>query len=389
MAMTDPPALQVLVAPDSFKGTFSSVVVARALAEGWQRVRRDDRMVLTPMTDGGEGMLDAVAANGAWDEHPVAARDALMRSIAARFLRDDDRAVIELGVASGLSGVAVAERDAMAATTFGTGQVLAAAVGLGCRRIVLGLGGSATSDGGAGLLAALGVRFLGADGADIGPGGGALGGLARVDLSGISEVLSEVSLTVASDVTNPLLGEHGAAATYGPQKGASEEQVRELDRNLAHYADVLEAAIGRRLRDERGSGAAGGTTFGLLAIADAFESFEVLSGADVAMELTGFADALEETDLVITGEGRVDAQTAFGKTAMVVADRARAAGLPTICFGGGVTPEGAQFLSDRGVIVMPVVEAPMSVEECAAAGTAPIARAAERAARLVNLAAVV
>ena len=266
--------------------------------------------------------------------------------------------------------------------------MLAAAVGLGCRRIVLGLGGSATTDGGAGLLAALGVRFLGADGADIGPGGGALGGLARVDLSGISEVLREVSLTVASDVTNPLLGEHGAAATYGPQKGATDEQVRDLDRNLAHYADVLEAAIGRPLRHERGAGAAGGTTFGLLAIADAFESFEVLPGVEVAMELTGFADALDEADLVITGEGRVDAQTAFGKTAMGVADRARAAGLPTICFGGGVTPGGAQFLSERGVIVMPVTEAPMSLEECAAAGTAPIARAAERAARLVNLAAL-
>ena len=384
--MTDRPPLRVLVAPDSFKGTFSSVIVAEALAAGWQTARPDDEMTLTPMADGGEGMLEAVAASGGWMVLPVAAKDALMRTMSARFLRDGERAVVELATASGLSGVAADELDAMAATTFGTGQVLAAAIGLGCRRIVLGVGGSATTDGGAGLLEALGVRFYDAEGGDIGSGGGALGRLARVDLSGLSEVLAEVSLTVASDVTNTLLGEHGAAAIYGPQKGASEDQVRELDRNLRRYADVMESAIGRPLRYERGTGAAGGTTFGLLAIADHFASFEMLPGVDLAMELTGFEEALASTDLVLTGEGRVDAQTAFGKTAMGVANRAREAGLPTICFGGGVTPDGARFLTDLGVIAIPVIEAPMSVEECAAAGTAPIARAAERTGRLISLA---
>lgn len=377
---------RVLVAPDSFKGTFSSVVVAQALADGWRAARPDDELVLTPMADGGEGTLDAIAASGGWDRLPVAAKDPLMRTLAASFLRDGDRAVVEMAVASGLSEVSHDECDAMAASTFGTGQILAAAIGLGCRRIVIGLGGSATTDGGAGLLEALGARFLDAGGADLRPGGGALGDLASVDLAGIPEVLSEVALTVASDVTNPLLGEHGAAATYGPQKGADPEQVDQLDRNLRRYADVIEGTIGRPLRYQAGAGAAGGTTFGLLAIADRFGSLEVLPGVDVVMELTGFGDRVFEADLVLTGEGTVDAQTAFGKTAMGVAERARSAGVPTICFGGGVTPEGAAFMHDRDVVTVPVVERPMSLDEIVAAGTAPIARAAERAARLVDLA---
>lgn len=378
-------SLYVLVAPDSFKGTFSSVVVAHALAEGWRTVRPDDDVVLTPMADGGEGLLEAVAASGGWLRLPVAAKDPLMRTLSASFLRDGERAVVEMAAASGLSRVTAQERDAMAASTFGTGQILAAAAGLGCRRIVLGMGGSATTDGGAGILEALGVRFLDAGGADLPPGGGALGDLASVDLAGVPDILGDIDLTVASDVSNPLLGERGAAATYGPQKGADPEQVADLDRALRRLADVLEAACGRVLRYQPGTGAAGGAVFGLLAIADRFRSLEVVPGADVAMELTGFADRVGEADLVLTGEGLVDVQTAYGKTALGVAERAGAAGVPTICFGGGVTPEGAAFLHDRGIITVAVTEQPMSLEDAVALGTAPIARAAGRAARLIGL----
>lgn len=377
--------LRVLVAPDSFKGTFSSVVVADALAEGWTAVRPHDEVRLTPMADGGEGTLDAVEASGGWDRHQVAAKDPLMRTLTAAFLRAGDRAVIELASASGLSRLSDDEHDAMAASTFGTGQVLAAAIGLGCRDIVIGLGGSATTDGGAGLLEALGARLRDAGGADLRPGGGALGGVASVDLSSVSEVLAEVRLTVASDVTNPLLGERGAAATYGPQKGASVEQVAELDRNLRRYADIIEGSVGRPLRYEAGTGAAGGATFGLLAIADRFASFEVRPGVEVVMELTGFDDAVTSADLVLTGEGLVDDQTAYGKTAMGVAERARAAGVRSICFGGGVMPEGARFMHRLDVITVPVTERPMSLEQVVAAGTGPIIRAAERAAALLSL----
>jgi len=378
--------LRVLVAPDSFKGTFSSLVVADALAAGWSAVRSDDEVSLTPMADGGEGTLDAVEASGGWDRHPMAAKDPLMRTLTASFLRDGEHAVVEMASASGLSCVPIEERDAMAASTFGTGQILAAAIGLGCRDITIGFGGSATTDGGAGLLEALGARFGDAGGADLAPGGGALGGLAGVDFASLPEVLSEVRLTVASDVTNPLLGERGAAATYGPQKGASPDQVAELDRNLRRYADVIEGTIGRPLRYEAGTGAAGGAIFGLLAIAERFASFEVRPGVDVVMELTGFDECVTMTDLVLTGEGNVDGQTAYGKTAMGVAERARAAGVPSICFGGGVTPEGAEFMHSIGVITMPVTERPMSLDEIVAAGTAPIARAAGRAAAIVELA---
>jgi glycerate kinase len=382
--VTDRP-LRVLVAPDSFKGSLSSVDVAGALGRGWTRGRPGDEPALAPMADGGEGMLDAIATAGGWTPMPASARDPLMRPLDGRFLRQDEHAVVELAVASGLSRVAPGERDAGAATTLGTGQILAAAIGLGCRDVVLGLGGSATTDGGAGLLVALGARFLDASGRDLSPGGLALADLATVDLDGLSPVLSEVRLRVASDVTNPLLGPVGAAATYGPQKGADASIVAALDAALGHYADVVETAIGRSIRDQPGAGAAGGTTFGLLAIADRFAAFEVRPGVDVVMELIDFRARLAGADLVLTGEGRVDQQTGYGKTAMGVARRAAEAGVRSICFGGGVTPEGEAALAAVGCVTLPVVEAPTTVEQAMAAGAAPIERAAERAARLLSI----
>ena len=378
--------LRVLVAPDSYKGTFSSVVVAGALAEGWSAVRPDDEVTLTPMADGGEGTLDAIEASGGWERRRIAAKDPLMRTLTAAYLCTGERAVVEMASASGLSRVPEHERDAMAATTYGTGQILASAIAAGCRDIVIGFGGSATTDGGTGLLEALGARFRDATDHDLPPGGGALGGLAEVGLNDLPAVLSEVRLTVASDVTNPLLGERGAAATYGPQKGASPEQVAELDRNLHRLADVVEATIGRPLRYEPGTGAAGGAIFSLLAVADRFAALEVRPGVEVVMELTGFDDAVREADLVLTGEGLVDGQTSYGKTAMGVAERARQAGARTICFGGGVTAEGADFMHDMGVVTMPVTERPMTLAQVQAAGTAPISRAATRAAALIDMA---
>jgi glycerate kinase len=207
--------LRILVAPDSFKGSLDPVAVARALADGWRRARPTDEVALIPLADGGEGTLEAIkAAVSDWLELPVHARDPLDRPLRATFLRRGETGVVELAAASGLSRVAPSERDPMAASTFGTGLVVAAAIGLGVRELVLGLGGSATTDGGAGLLSALGARFFDERGEDLAGGGGALARLARVDLSELAPILGEVSLTVASDVRNPLLGELGAAATY-------------------------------------------------------------------------------------------------------------------------------------------------------------------------------
>lgn len=378
--------MRVLVAPDSFKGSLTPTQVAQALADGWRRGRPDDEIRLIPLADGGEGTLDAIKATGGeWQELPVHARDPLGRPIRATFLRRGDEGVIEMARASGLSLISNEERDAMVASTLGTGQVLAAAIGLGVRRVVIGLGGSATTDGGAGLLTALGARFLDADGRDVPEGGGGLSSLAMVQLNGLAEVLGEVSLTVASDVTNPLLGPRGAAATYGPQKGADRKQVAQLETNLAHYAAMVEAEIGRPVRDDPGAGAAGGTGFALLATADRFASFTITPGVEVVMGLAGFDEALAATEVVLTGEGRIDGQTRFGKTAFGVAHRARAAGVACVCFGGGATPEGIEVLREVGAVVVPVVEQTMSVEEAMAAGPVPLVRAAERAARLTRL----
>ena len=377
--------LRVLIAPDSFKGSLDPTAVAGALADGWRRARPLDEITLIPLADGGEGTLEAIkATRGEWLELPVHARDPLGRPLRATFLRRGDEAVIEMAVASGLARLAPDERDALAASTFGTGQVIAAAIGLGVRDIILGMGGSATTDGGAGLLTALGARFYDQEGSDLAPGGGALAGLARVDLDGVSPVLGEVHLTIASDVTNPLLGERGAAATYGPQKGANAEQVVHLDANLARYAELLEAAAGRAIRDQPGSGAAGGAIAGLLAIAERFASFDIRPGVEVVMELAGFDTALAGADLVITGEGRIDEQTGYGKTAYGVARRAREVGARCICFGGGCLPGGFDVLAELGAIVVPIVERPMSIEQAMAAGPAPLVRAAERTARLVS-----
>jgi len=378
--------LRVLVAPDSFKGSLTSVEVARALADGWSRGRPGDSVALSPLADGGEGTLDAISAAGGWVTLPAMARDPLMRPLDGRFLRQDLRAVVELATASGLSRVSPKDRDGIAASTFGTGQILAAAIGLGCRDIVLGLGGSATTDGGSGLLVALGARLFAFDGVDLPPGGGALADLGRLDLDGLSSVLSEVHLTIASDVSNPLLGESGAAAIYGPQKGLRPADVTRLDANLARYADLLEAETGVDTRHVVGAGAAGGTTAALLAIADRFASFTIRPGIEVVMELTDFDARLADSDLAISGEGRIDAQTAFGKTCQGVARKARAAGVGCVCFGGAVTTEGALALREVDAVSFPVIEGPTTVEAAMAAGGGPLERAAERVARIWSLA---
>jgi glycerate kinase len=261
----------------------------------------------------------------------------------------------------------------MGASTFGTGEVLRAVVDAGVEQITLGIGGSATNDGAAGILRALGAMID-----DEG-----------IDLSRLDPGLSDVDLRIACDVTNPLLGERGAAATYGPQKGATPEQVAQLDRRLSRYADNLEAASGRHERDTPGAGAAGGTGFGLLCLKNRFHSLELVPGVELVMASVDLDGKLEGADLVITGEGRIDAQTAYGKTALGVAKRAQAAGLPCIAVGGGVTPEGTDALAAVGAIAIPVVEKPQTLDEAMAAGVAPLERWGERLARLTSLSATI
>ncbi|MEZ0240716.1 MAG: glycerate kinase [Chloroflexota bacterium] len=363
--------ITILVAPDSFKGSLTSVDVARALADGWSRVRPDDTILLAPLADGGEGTLVAIEASGGWEWRQVPATDPLGRRIAARWLRsiDSKHAVVELAEASGLSRLEADELDPVGATTLGTGEVLRVVLDEGIREITLGIGGSATTDGGAGILRALGATI------DDG----------LLDFSGLDPRLVEVALRIACDVSNPLLGERGAAATYGPQKGASPAQVAELDGRLARFAQQVRAATGRDERETPGAGAAGGTAFGLLSITDRFRSLELVPGVDVVMGEADLEGKLAAARLVLTGEGRIDAQTAYGKTALGVARRAEAAGVPCIAVGGGVEPAGAAALAAIGAMAVPVSEGPMSVAEAMAAGTGPVDRCGERLARLIDL----
>jgi len=350
--------------------------VARALAAGWARARPRDELLLAPLADGGEGTLVAIEAAGGWEWRESDTTDPIGRPIPATWLRSTDgrRAVVELATASGLSRLRADELDPLGATTRGTGTLLRAALDDGVREITLGIGGSATNDGGAGILEALG--------AVVSPDRGKT---ETIDLSGLDPRLAETHLRIACDVTNPLLGERGAAATYGPQKGATPDHVAELDRRLGHHADALELATGRVERDTPGAGAAGGTGFGLLSVSDHFASLALVPGIDVVMTAADFDGKLARAHLVITGEGRIDEQTAFGKTALGVANRASAASVPCIAVGGGVTTEGIEALRSVGAVVVPVVERPQGVDEAMAAGPDPLERCGERIARLVDL----
>jgi glycerate 2-kinase len=359
--------VRVVIAPDSFKGSLTSIQVAMALASGWREVRPEDQVSLAPLADGGEGTLVAIAAAGGWDWRTASATDPIGRPVEARWLcsADGRRAVVELAEASGLSRLTPTERDPIGASTRGTGEVLRAVLDAGIRTITLGIGGSATSDGGAGILRALGAVI------DDG----------KVDLAGLDARLADVDLRIACDVTNPLLGPTGAAATYGPQKGASPAQVAELDAALARYAQAVNVATGRDERETPGAGAAGGTAYGLLSVADRFRSVRLIPGVEVVTEETGLRQKLADADLVITGEGRIDAQTAFGKTALGVARLARDAGVACIAIGGGVDAGGRAALEPLGVVVAPVWEVPVALDVAMAAGAAPIEACGARLAR--------
>ena len=377
--------LRVLLAPDSFKGSLSSVEVTRALAEGWARARPDDELISAPLADGGEGTLEAIAETGGWEWQECPAHAPLGRPLTARWLlsADGTRAAVELAQASGLSRLPEGEpRNPLAATSEGTGEVLEAVLDAGVRRVLLGVGGSATTDGGSGLLHALGAWYR----SDVSGGlAGPIPSLAAMDLAAVDARLGELEMRVACDVSNPLLGEHGAAAIYAPQKGAWPEDIAALEAWLTHYADLLERAAGTQARDIPGAGAAGGTGFGLLCLAPRMKSFELVPGIDVVMLETGFDDRLATADLVITGEGRIDEQTAYGKTALGVARRAAAADVPCLAVGGGVTPEGMAALAAVGALAVPVLDRPMSLEDAMSQAWPIVAAAGERLAGLVEL----
>jgi glycerate kinase len=324
--------MKIVVAPNSFKGSLSATQAANAIALGVKEVFPDAEVVEIPVADGGEGTVEALvsAHNGTYEwvnvEGPLG--DPVLASYG---LIDGGRtAVAELASASGYVLVSQAMRDPRKTSTYGFGQLLEAARKSGARKVIAGIGSSATNDGGVGMAQALGYRFLDVSGRELPRGGAALIRLDRIDDSGVNPGWRSVEVMVACDVTNPLTGPEGASAVYGPQKGADPITVRVLDRALAHLADVIEREYGKRVADIPGAGAAGGTGAGLMAFLDA----KLTSGAALVVEASGFEQALKGAQLVITGEGRADGQTAYGKAPGEVARRAQAAGVPTLLIAG-------------------------------------------------------
>ena len=320
---------KVLVACDKFKGSLTAAEVADRITAGLGAVVPTAAVVRVPVADGGDGTLDAAVAAG-FTRVPVTASGPTGEPVATSYAVRGDLAVVEMADACGLLRLPGQVHAPMTASSRGLGEVIAAALDAGCRRVVLGIGGSASTDGGAGMLSALGVRLLDAGGAALPEGGGALGRLARIDLGGIHPALAQTEVTLACDVTNPLLGPSGAPAVFAPQKGASPEQVLELEACLRHFAMVVTAATGRDDSLLPGAGAAGGVGYAALALLGA----RMRPGIEVVLEMSHFAELVADAALVITGEGSLDRQTLLGKTPAGVAAAAAAAGVPVVAVCG-------------------------------------------------------
>ncbi|MER5766312.1 glycerate kinase [Streptomyces sp. NPDC001985] len=325
--------MRVVIAPDSFKGSLTATSVCAAIETGVRRALPDADVVRVPMADGGEGTLDCILGATGGEEIGLTVSGPLGWPVRARYgLAADGRsAVVELAAASGLPLLAGAT-DALRADTTGTGELIADAVRRGAREVLVCIGGSASTDGGTGLLRALGARFEDAAGDELPPGGGALAGLARVDAGGVGDAVRQTRFRIACDVTNPLVGPEGAAAVFGPQKGATPDQVRQLDRALTRFGDVLAGQFGVRVHELPGAGAAGGTCGGMVAVLGA----EPVRGCELVAETVGLPAALTGADLVITGEGRLDRQSAAGKVVSMVARLAGERGVPAVALAGQI-----------------------------------------------------
>ncbi|WP_435886562.1 glycerate kinase [Streptomyces hirsutus] len=375
-AQSEAPARRVLVAADKFKGSLTAVEVAERVAAGLRRAVPGLEVEALPVADGGDGTVAAAVAAG-FDRREVRVTGPLGDGVTAAFALRGDTAVVEMAEASGLQRLPGGVLAPLTASTYGSGELLTAALDAGARTLVFGVGGSATTDGGAGMLAALGARFLKADGEPVAPGGAGLAELASADLSGLDPRLGEVAFVLASDVDNPLTGPKGAPAVYGPQKGASPEDVRRLDAALAHFVKVLEEPAGATgFAASPGAGAAGGIGYGALLLGARFRP-----GIEVMLDVLGFAPALERADLVITGEGSLDEQTLHGKAPAGVAAAARAAGKEVVAVCGrlALPPEALGRAGIRRAYALTDLEP--DVATCIAEAGPLLERTAERIAR--------
>ncbi|MDD6273076.1 MAG: glycerate kinase [Clostridiaceae bacterium] len=372
--------MKYLVAMDSFKGNFSSYEAGSVVRSGILEAAPDAQVQIVPIADGGEGTVEAIVTGLGGEYVDAPATDALGRPVTARFGVAGRIAVIEMAAASGLPLIEKPLRNAKAATTYGTGELIRAALDHGCRDFIIGLGGSATTDGGHGMARALGVRFLDAAGHDIGNGGGALGELASIDLSGLDARIRDCTFRIACDVENPLCGEHGSAAIFGPQKGATPEDVALLDRNLAHYARVLADTIGHDYANVPGAGAAGGLSMGFMA----FCGGKLEQGIDLVLDTIGFDEQAREADILISGEGATDYQTAYGKAPVGVCRRGAKYGKPGFIISGTLGRDyDAVYQSGVTSVVSTIVSA-MTNEEAIAQSETLLRKAAVRLVRTIE-----
>lgn len=372
----------IVLAPDSFKESLTAREVCDAMRTGFASVYPSARFVAVPMADGGEGTVQSLVDATRGELRAATVTGPLGAPIEAHYglLGDGQTGVVEMAAASGLEAVPADQRDPLTATTFGTGELILACLDDGVTRLIIGLGGSATNDGGAGMAQALGAHLLDQTGADLPPGGAALADLASIDVSGLDPRLADLSIEVACDVTNPLCGSEGASAVYGPQKGADPAQVAELDAALAVFADRLSKDLGRSVADAPGAGAAGGLGAGLLA----FTNATLHPGVDIVIRHARLAEQVVAADLVLTGEGRMDGQTRFGKTPFGVAKVARAAGVPVIGVAGGVG-DGIEELDDVFDAVFPVIGRVATLDDALAEAAANVERTCRNIAAVLNL----
>lgn len=374
--------MKILIAPDSFKGTNTSIMVSNRIEKGVKKVVPDAEVIKIPIADGGEGTVEALVVGAGGEYYTETVVGPMGETMQAQFgILKNGIGVIEMAAASGLPLVPEDKRNPLAATTYGTGQLMKAALDKGCRQIVIGIGGSATNDGGVGLAQALGISFKDKDGKELGYGGGPLADLATIDMSGADPRLQDTTITVACDVSNPLCGEKGAAAIFGPQKGADPEMVKLLDKNLAHLADRVKAQFGKDFSGTPGAGAAGGLGYGLLAFCDA----QMKSGIQTVLDTVEIDKFLPDCDFVITGEGKIDAQSAFGKVPVGVAERVKKYNLPVLAIVGDIG-QGAEAVYAYGVdSIMSTVNKAMPLSEALANSGDLLEEAAERAMRMIKI----
>jgi len=374
--------MKIVIAADSFKGSCSTFEVANAIEKGIRKIHKDSEIIKIPVADGGEGTVDSLVRGAGGRYETINAKDPLGRDIECTYgVLNDNAAVIEMAASSGLTLLNEEERNPMITTTYGTGQIIRAALDKGCKKIFIGIGGSATNDGGAGMAQALGVSFKDKEGSEIGNGGQELARIQEIDITNIDPRLKNTEIIILSDVSNPLCGNNGASNVYGPQKGATPEMIKQLDNNLKHYSLLIKEKIGLDIIDVPGAGAAGGLGAGLIAFCNA----TICSGIDVALDINGIDQHLINADLVITGEGKIDSQTVYGKVPVGVAKRAMKHEVPVIAIVGGVG-KGASAVYEYGIdAIMDIVSRPMSLEDSMKNVVQLLEYAAENVSRLLSI----